>query len=93
MKITFHKPKQHYNVISTGERISLFDGNRKIYDHLTQRFLDEYQEECLRGGNDSAILLFQIVTEFGSIYAIWRDIYVCKNYITYIGDYKPIIKK
>ena len=93
MKITFHKPNQRYNVISTGEGISLFDGKRLIYDHLIQRFLDEYQEECLRGRNDSAILLFQIVTEFGSIYAIWRDLYVCKNYITYIGDYKPIIKK
>ena len=93
MKIAFHKPNQHYNIIGTGEEISLFDGDKLIYDHLTQRFLDEYQEECLRGGNDSAILLYQIVTEFGSIYAIWRDIYVCQNYITYIGDYKSTIRK
>lgn len=92
MKIALHKPHQHYKIISTGTEISLFDGDKLIYDRLTQRFLDEYQEECLRGGNDSAVLLAQIVTEFDSIYAIWRDIYLCQNYITYIGEYKSTRK-
>lgn len=89
MKIVLEKAKRHYLLKETANSISLFDGNRLILDDLIPRDHNEYMEECQRGGNDSAILMCQIVTLFDSIYVIWRDMLNDENFVTYLGNYKP----